>query len=71
MMDRVRAMMERNALGLFEEEVKEQQNDQEDIDDSDAEYEDLLELDEDVVHMPVDKNLFESLPHAKFTQANA
>ena len=36
---------------------------------SDPEYEDLVELDEDIV-LPVSSQLFKELPHAKFTQAN-
>ena len=65
-MDRVRMMMNRN--NGFEESKEEEE---EGNINSSAEYEDLLDLDDEVVPMPVSKDLFDSLPHAKFTQANA
>ena len=36
---------------------------------SDPEYEDLVDLDEDIV-LPVSSQLFKELPHAEFTMAN-
>ena len=53
------------------EEIKEEENFDDDEADVGSEYEDLLELDDDIVAKPVNKTLFDSLPHAKFTAANA